>query len=123
MKIALAFSALLLVAATPGSAMSVATFVTKAEALKKKGPLALFSGDIKLLMKQVKADAAAIRAERLAAEAAGKRPNHCPPAAGVKMSDQDVMTAMEAVPASERARTSTKAALGAYLARRFPCRG
>ena len=107
---------------TPAAAMPVSAFMAKAEALQKKGPLALFSGDLKLLTNQVKADAASIRAERKAAEAAGKRLNHCPPEAGVKLSDKDVLAAMQAVPPAERARTSTRAALAAYLARRFPCR-
>lgn len=115
-------AAALLVVAAPASAMDVQTFLTKAEALKKKGPLALFSSDVKLLTDQVKTDGAAIRAERLAAEAAGKPVNHCPPAGGVKLTDKDIVIAMEAVPAAERARTSTKQALAAYLARRFRCR-
>ena len=114
-------AATLLLAAAPASAMNVATFLAKAEALKKKGPLAMFSGDVKLLTNQVKADATAIRAERLAAEAAGKPPNHCPPAGGAKLNDKDVLAAMEAVPAAQRSRMSTKGALSVYLARRFPC--
>ncbi|MDP9424384.1 MAG: hypothetical protein M3Q19_16405 [Pseudomonadota bacterium] len=121
MRTNLIAGALLLGAAAPASAMNVATFLMKAEAVNKKGPLALFSGDLKLLTNQVKADAAAIRAERLAAEAARKRPNHCPPAGGVKLSDKDVLAAMEAVPPTLRAQTNTKNALSAYLARRFPC--
>lgn len=102
--------------------MSVATFLGKAESLKKKGPLALFSGDIKLLMNRIKGDAAALRSERLAAEAAGNRPAFCPPAGGVKLGDKDIIVAMEAVPAAQRSRTSTKDALRVYMARRFPCR-
>lgn len=107
--------------AAAGSTMSVATFLSKAEALKKKGPLALFSGDVRLLTGQVKIDAAAIRAERMAAEKEGKPVNHCPPASGVRMTDKDILSAMEAVPARNRAHTSTTQALKAYLARRFPC--
>lgn len=122
MKVGLVAGALLVAVAAPASAMSVDIFLAKAQALKKKGPLALFSGDLKLLTNQVKSDAGEIRTDRLAAEKAGKRGNHCPPAAGVKMSDKDVLAAMEAVPAAQRPRTSTKAALAAYLARRFPCR-
>lgn len=123
MRLAFVAAALLLGASAPAPAMTVATFLAKAEGLKKKGALALFSGDMKVLTNQVKADAVSIRAERLAAESAGKRRNHCPPAGGVKLSDQDVLSAMEAVPPTERTRTSTKEALRAYLARRFPCAG
>ena len=105
------------------SAMPVSTFLAKAESLKKKGPLALFSGDLKLLSKQFKADAAQIRSERLAAKAAGRPTAFCPPEAGVKMTDQDVLEAMQAVPPPQRATTSTRSALKAYLARRHPCTG
>ncbi|GAA4713386.1 hypothetical protein H9L13_03820 [Sphingomonas lutea] len=114
-------AAILIVTAAPAAAMPVSNFLAKAEALKK-GPLALFSGDIKLLMNQIKADSQALRSERLAAEQAGKRGAFCPPAGGVKMTDKDVLQAMEAVPAPRRAQTSTKDAMRAYMVRRFPCR-
>lgn len=102
--------------------MPVATFLAKAEKLKAKGPLAIFSGDLKLLMKEIKADATQLRAERLAAQAAGRPMAFCPPAAGVKLTDKDVLLAMQQVPPAERARTDTKDALRAYLAQRHPCR-
>jgi hypothetical protein len=91
--------------------MSVATFLTKAESLRKKGPLALMSSDLKLVTNQIKADSESIRSERQAAIAAGRPQNHCPPASGVKMTDKDIIEAMQAVPAAERARTSTREAL------------
>ena len=101
--------------------MPVSTFLTKAESLKKKGPLALFSGDLKLLTNQVKSDARQLREERLAAKAAGRPTAFCPPDAGVKLTDKDILVAMQAVPPADRARTDTRAALKAYLARRHPC--
>lgn len=114
------FCALMLSAGA--QAMPVATFLTKAEALKKKGPLAMFSGDLKLLMKQIKADAASIRSERLAAKAAGRPTAFCPPDAGAKLTDKDILAAMQAVPAPSRGSTDTRAALRAFMARRYPCR-
>ena len=122
MMVRMTIAAAIFAATAPASAMPVSAFLAKAEALKKKGPLALFSSDIKLLTNQVKADAGALRTERLAAEGAGKRGAFCPPAGGVKLSDKDVMQAMEAVPPARRGQTSTKDALRAYMARRFPCR-
>ena len=124
-KLLIASAVVAATAATPAAAstMSVQTFVTKAEALKKRGPLALFSGDLKLLMNQVKADSASLRAERLAAKQAGRPQAFCPPEGGVKISDKDIMSAMQAVPAPRRASTDTKSALRSYMARRFPCRG
>ena len=117
--LALALAAVPLSAA---SAMPVSTFLVKADKLKAKGPLALFSGDVKLLMNQVKSDAAALRAERVAAKSTGKAPAFCPPDAGAKLSDKDVLAAMQAVPAPRRASTTTRDALKAFMVRRYPCR-
>lgn len=111
-----------LMVSSGASAMPVSTFLAKAAALKAKGPLAIFSGDLKLLTNQVKADAGKIREERLAAKAAGKPTAFCPPESGTKLTDKDILAAMEAVPASERARTDTRLALRNFLARRHPCR-
>lgn len=111
-------------AAAPAAAasMSVQTFLVRAEALKMKGPLALFSSDIKLLTNQIKGDGAALRAERLAAKRAGRAPAYCPPDK-VALSNQNVIDAMQAVPPAQRASTDTRTALRAYMARRYPCRG
>jgi hypothetical protein len=121
MRSAIAFLAGVAVAAS-ASAMPVSTFLTKVDALKSKGPFALFSGDLKLLSTQMKTDLAAIRSERLAAQAAGRPTAFCPPAGGAKLTDKDVVDAMQAVPLAQRAQTETKDAMRAYLARRFPCR-
>ncbi|HEY0131355.1 MAG TPA: hypothetical protein VGB57_08110, partial [Allosphingosinicella sp.] len=61
-------------------AMDVATFLIKADALEKKGMLALMSSDYKLLMGEIRSQGAALRAERLAAERAGRKGAYCPPA-------------------------------------------
>jgi hypothetical protein len=106
----------------PVTAMPVSTFLGKVEALKRKGPLAIFSrAEIKRLGSQIQADGAELRKERLAAKAAGRPQAFCPPEGGVKMTDKDVLVAMEAVPPPQRARTSTKDAMRAYMAKRFPC--
>ena len=116
-------AAVLLGAAAPPPAMSVATFLTKADPLQKKGPMAVFSPDLKLLTRQIKADAAQLRADNKAAEAAGRPKAYCTPGAGVKLSNRDILGAMTAVPAPQRATTRTKDALRAYFVRRYPCRG
>ena len=103
-------------------AMPVATFLSKADALQRKGPMALFSSDLKLLTNQIKRDAGELRAENKAAEAAGRQKSYCAPAGGVKLTNRDIMGAMNAVPPPQRGTTQTKDALRAYFARRFPCR-
>jgi hypothetical protein len=102
-------------------AMPVATFLAKADALQRKGPMALFSGDLRLLANQIKRDAGELRAENKASEAAGRQKSYCTPAGGVKLTNRDILGAMTAVPPAQRARTETKDALRAYFARRFPC--
>lgn len=102
-------------------AMDVATFLAKADALKRKGPLALFSSDLKLLTNHIQTDFVRLRSERLAAQAARTTMAFCPPAAGVKLTDKDILLAMQAVPEERRGTTSTREALKIFLARRFPC--
>jgi len=109
LRFAFAFSVLIVPVAA--SAMPVSTFLAKADALRAKGPLALLSGDLKLLTNEIQA-----------AERAGKPKAYCTPGAGVKLTDKDILAAMQAVPVPHRASTSTKDALRGYLARRFPCR-
>ena len=103
-------------------AMPVSTFLAKADALKSKGALALFSGDLKFLTSQLKSDAASLKAENLAAVAAGRPKNYCAPAGGIKLKNDEVVAAMQTVPVAQRATTDTRDALRAYFARRFPCR-
>ena len=121
MKLKIPFALALLAAPAAASAMPVSTFLAKAEALQSKGALAMFSGDLKLLMNQIKADAASLRADNKAAEATGRPKAYCTPAGGVKLSNRDIMGAMQAVPPAQRATTDTKSAMRAYFARRFPC--
>ena len=121
MKFRILAGAMLALAPVAATAMPVSTFLAKADKLQRKGPLAMFSGDLKLLMGQVKTDAAELRAENKAAAAAGKPKAYCTAPGGVKMSNRDILSAMQAVPPAQRARTSTKDALRAYFARRFPC--
>ncbi len=114
----------LALAVTPlaaASSMPVGTFLTKAEALQKKGAMAIFSRDLKLLLNHIKADLTQIRTERLVAKAAGNRMIFCPPAAGAKLTDKDILGAMQAVPQAQRSSMSTKVALEGFLARRYPC--
>jgi hypothetical protein len=123
MKFRLVLGGLLMLAPLAGAhAMPVSTFLDKATALQRKGPLAMFSGDLKLLMNQVKADAQQLRSERLAAEAAKRPAAFCPPAKGASLSDKDILKAMQAVPAAQRPRTSTKDALRVHMAGRYPCK-
>jgi hypothetical protein len=117
---AIVAAALVALLAGPAAAMDVATFLDKAEALQRKGPLALLSGDVKLLMGELNGASKALRAERLAAKAAGRTPAYCPPETG-RLSSGEILTAFQAIPPAERAGTEVKDALRSLYARRFPC--
>jgi hypothetical protein len=112
---AAALAALFLCA--PVHAMSAGEFLAKADALKAKGMMAIFSSDLGVLKAEFTADAQAWRAQ---VTPAGRPPNACPPAA-VRMSDEEIYALVAAVPPAQRATTSTRDAVIAGLNRRFPC--
>ena len=120
--VVLGLIALILPAATafaaPGD-MSVATFLVKANALKNKGPLALFSGDVKVLQAEAKGGAMAYRAQ-LASERKVGRPSSCPPAKAALNSD-DLLAQMESYPQSARANIPVRAAMADLFKKRFAC--
>jgi hypothetical protein len=104
------------------NAMDVATFLAKADALQKKGMMALFSSDYKALKAEIVNNSAVLRNERLAAERAHRKPAYCPPAKSDLNSDE-ILAAFRTIPASQRPRTQVKDALRALLVRKYPCRG
>jgi hypothetical protein len=123
LKIKLLAAALL--AAAPlsaASAMDVATFLGKADALQKKGMLALMSSDYKLLKREIEVHGEALRAERLAAERAKRKPAYCPPAKQ-SLTSGELLAAFRSIPAAQRPRIQVKDALRALMARKYPCRG
>ncbi|HYI41122.1 MAG TPA: hypothetical protein VE053_12475 [Allosphingosinicella sp.] len=122
MKIKLfAALALALVPLGAAQAMDVATFLVKADAVQKKGMLALMSSDYKLLMREIETQAGALRAERLAAERARRRPAYCPPAKQ-SLTAKEILTAFRTISAAQRPRIQVKDALRALMARKYPCR-
>ncbi len=125
MKIRLSALALALaLAATPALAgpgdMSVAAFLTKVDALKAKGMMAMLSGDIKVLKTEGNAAGEAYR-KRLAAERAQGRPSSCPPQGSRVNSDQLIAHLNTYAPAARPA-TSMKTAFADYFIKTYPCR-
>jgi hypothetical protein len=121
MKKVLLAAALAAGVAGPAHAMSVAEFLQKSEALKAKGALALFSGDLKVLKNEVTAAGGQLRAERLAAQKAGRKPAYCPPGKAGRMDSDQLLAILRAVPPQDRARLQVKDALRAHFARTYPC--
>lgn len=107
--------------AAPGAAnaMNVATFLAKAEALQKKGAMALFSSDIGLLKKEFGSAGKQLRAEQLAAQKAGRKPAYClPPKAAVN--SNELLAHFRSIPPARRG-ISVKTALGEMMAKKYPC--
>lgn len=100
------------------NAMSVADFLAKADALKAKGMMAMFSPDISLLKAEILGAGTAYRADP-----ASKPPRSCPPPKGtVKMDSDELIASFRTVPAQQRAATSVRAAFANYMTKRFPCK-
>jgi hypothetical protein len=101
--------------------MNADIFYQKASGLAAKGPLALLSSDLKLVMNEGKASALKARATRLAAIKAGQKPRYCPPADAKSIRSDEYMKALAAMPAAERARIDTTEMTTRFLARKYPC--
>ncbi|HEY0412723.1 MAG TPA: hypothetical protein VGD66_06260 [Allosphingosinicella sp.] len=103
-------------------AMNVAVFLQKADSLEKKGMMALFSSDYKLLKGEVQAGSEALRAERLATKAAGRPTAYCPPNDHGSLTSDELLIALRTIPEPKRPHVEVKDALRALLARKYPCR-
>jgi hypothetical protein len=120
------FAVAVIVIAVPATAlqaqtMPVSTFLAKADALKKKGPLALLSSDLNLLKKEVQGAALSLRQERLAAKGAGQRQAFCPPEKGVSLGPDEVLGHFRSIPPAQRDRTQVRDAMRTLMAKKFPC--
>ena len=103
-------------------AMNVAVFLERATALEKKGMRALFSSDLKVLKGEVETASTQLRAERAAAQRAGKTPAYCPPPKS-GLSPQELLAQLRTIPLAHRERMDLKDGLRTVLARKYPCSG
>ncbi len=113
----------MLVVPVAANAMSVSDFLTKADALKARGFLAVGSPDIALLKAEIDTASKQYR-DSLAAEiASGRKPSSCPPPKGTaKITSNDLIASFRAIPPAQR-RTSVAAAFAAMMKKRYPCPG
>lgn len=118
-----AVAAVLVPSVASAQSMNADTFLQRANKLKAKGPMALFSrGEIKALMNEGKASGEAARRQRLAAVKGGKKPRYCPPEGPQQMNSDEYMTRLGAIPRAERARIDMTEATNRIMAAKFPCR-
>ncbi|WP_236547693.1 hypothetical protein [Sphingomonas sp. AX6] len=112
----------LLPAAASAQSMTVDQFLTKANALKAKGVMALGSSDLKLLRNHMMTVAADYRRDIEGARIAGKAPHSCPPPKGKgKLGSKELLAEFEGIPPARRS-VSTKAAFYEMMRRRYPCK-
>ena len=108
-----------IVNAAPGD-MSVATFLEKADKLKSRGPLALLSGDMKVLRREGEASGKAYRARIAADKKAGRTPHSCPPEK-ISMDSDQMLAHLRTYPTSRRGSVSMRQAFADLMKKRYPC--
>lgn len=115
--------ALVVVTLSPTAAwsqsMPVSEFLARAEALEKKGMLALLSSDMKLLKEQIVKSGAALRAEEAAARKTGRSIDTCMPKKAAVTSDE-LMAHFKAIPADQRG-MPVQQAFATLIQRKYPC--
>ena len=112
---------LALPAAASAQSMNAETFYQKAMGLKKKGPMALFSGDIKVLMREGQGAGKAAGMARKAALKAGARPRYCPPSDVRGMGQGEYMDRLGRIPQAERRRIDMTEATNRIMGAKYPC--
>jgi hypothetical protein len=101
--------------------MTVATFLGKYEALKKKGLFALGSPDISTLKAEGEAAGVAYSARLKADRAAGRPPHSCAPAGG-RLSQNEFLKGVQQYPVATRGDITLKMAVADLMKKKFPCR-
>ena len=101
--------------------MPLPEFLEKASRLEARGPLALFSSDLKLLEREVKGSASDYRAQLESDAKAGRRPDACPPK-GMAISSDDLLAHFRSIPASRRQRMTVADGFRHFIRTRHPCR-
>lgn len=113
----------LLIVPAMATAMTVAEFLTRADALKAKGMMAMMSPDLKVVRGELQAATTAYRTDVDAARAKGRTDLGCPPPKGqAKITSDSIMADLAAVPKAAQARTTVKSALYDVMRKRYPCR-
>ena len=107
------------VTAAQAQSMPLSTFLAKADALQKKGPMALFSNDFTLLKKEVTQSGKALRAEENAALKAGQKPATCMPDK-VSVGSSELLAHFRSIPPAQRG-MSVKSAFASLVAKKYPC--
>lgn len=107
-----------LLAAPAAAAMDVATFVARADALRAKGPFALFSRDLRILKAEATAASRLFQLDKAARIKAGN-PISCPPQ-DAKLGAFEFIDELKKMPIAERG-MPLKDGMAWVSRRRYPC--
>ena len=110
---------LVLTAASPGD-MSVATFLQRAEALQRLGPLALAMPETDQLKGEVIAAGKRYQARIEADRKAGRKSASCPPESGT-LTPEQWLAHLRSYPAQSRKMISIYSAFDGLMRKRYPC--
>lgn len=118
------FAIALLVIAVPATAlqaqtMPVSTFLAKADALKKKGPMALFSSDFGLLKKEIQNSGKSLRAEQIAAKKTGRKLPYCLPEKA-SFNSTELLEHFRSIPPAQR-NIPVQAGFAGLMRKKYPC--
>lgn len=121
LQAALASALLLSVSTTAlrAQSMPVATFLAKAEILRKQGPFALLSSDYGKLKAEINNSAKALGAEQFAARKAGRKPATCMPKK-ISIGTDELLDHFRSLPQAQR-QVGVKAALQSFITKKYPC--
>ena len=123
MRIGIAAALAMVAAPAMAQTMYAEVFNQRAQALKAKGAMAMFSpGEIKALTAEGQAAGKSAREQRLAAVKAGQKPRYCPPEGPQKMGSDEFMTRLAASPQTERQKIDMTEAMTRMLADNVPCK-
>lgn len=116
----LTLAAAMATASPAAAAMTVGTFVARANALRDQGFAAMLSPDFQVLKEEARQAKRQLKADSAARVAAGKRPIACVPD-GESIGIEDMLDELARLPAADQ-RRPLKDGYARVLGRRFPCR-
>lgn len=101
--------------------MPVSDFLARADALQKKGAMAMFSSDVGKLKSEIVESGKQLRAEQVAAQRAGRKPAQCMPAQGkAKIGSTELLAHFRSIPPAQR-NVPVKTAFASLLRKKYPC--
>lgn len=109
----------ILAAAPAGAAMTVGTFVQRANGLRDMGYAAMLTPDFQVLKEEARVAKQQLKVDSAARVRAGKRPIACVPD-GEKVGIEEMIDSLAALPAADQ-RRPLKDGYAKVLARKFPC--